>query len=196
MTEPRSPGDTLAGLVALGRNGAERALLEGALRRLDATHGLGRKIAAESEVGAIIEEFVTRLQRAYASLGAVRGQRILDIACGSNSSRSPVTGRRTAQFEPWMCRLLQELGAQPVGIDLGDLQGETFEYLRLDLGMPGALNDLPTASFDAVQDSRLFGSPEFQAAYGSRHVERVRQEIRRQERRLLRPGGIPIHSDT
>jgi hypothetical protein len=55
MEEPRSLGDMLAGLVALGRNGAERALLEGALRRLDATHGLGRKITAEFEVGAIIQ---------------------------------------------------------------------------------------------------------------------------------------------
>lgn len=153
-------------------------------------------IAAESEVGAVIAEFITRLQRVYASLGAVRGKRILDIACGSNSSRSPVTGRRTARFEPWTCRLLQELGAEPVGIDIGDLEGETFQYLRVDLGVPGALDGLPAASFDAVQDSRLFGSPEFQAAYGSGNLERVRQEIRRQERRLLRPNGILIHSDT
>jgi hypothetical protein len=147
-------------------------------------------------VGAIIAQFITRLQRAFGLLGDVRGKRILDIACGSNSSRSPVTGRRTTQFEPWMCRLLQELEAQPVGVDMGDLEGETFEHVRVDLGIQGALDHLPSASFDAVQDSRLFGSPEFQAAYGTRNVERVRQEIWRQEGRLLRPGGILIHSDT
>jgi len=196
MTQPRSSGDPPLPVVALGRNGAERALLEAALRSLDARHGLGRKIAAEPDVGAIIGEFITRLQRAYGVLDDVRGRRILDIACGSSSSRSPVTGRRTAQFEPWMCRLLQELGAQPVGVDIGDLEGETFEHLRLDLGIPGALDGLPEASFDAVHDSRLFGSPEFQAVYGSGNLERVRQEIRRQERRLLRPDGILIHSDT
>jgi hypothetical protein len=196
MAEPRSSDDTLAPLAALGRSGDERALLGRALECLDARHGLGRKIAAQPEVGAIIAQFITRLQRAFGLLGDVRGKRILDIACGSNSSRSPVTGRRTTQFEPWMCRLLQELGAQPVGVDMGDLEGETFEHLRVDLGIPGALDHLPSASFDAVQDSRLFGSPEFQAAYGTRNVERVRHEIWRQEGRLLRPGGILIHSDT
>ena len=193
---PEHSGRALAALASLGRTRDERALLRRVLGRLDVRHGLGRKIAAEPGVGGIVEEFIARLQRAYRLLGDVRGRRILDIACGSNLSRSPLTGRRTAQFEPWMCRLLEELGAQPVGVDVGDLEGETFEHLRLDVGLPGALDGLQTASFDAVQDSRLFGSPEFQAAYGPRYVERVRREIRRQENRLLRPGGVLIHTDT
>ena len=139
-------------------------------------------------------EFAGRLMDAFGSLPTIRGQSVLDIACGSNSSRSPVTGRRTAEFEPWMCRLLVELGARPVGIDIGDLADETFEHHRADLGVPGALDFLATGSFDAVHESRLFGSPEFREAYG-RATERVRREIHRQERRLLRPGGILIHSD-
>ena len=36
-----------------------------------------------------------------------------------------------------------------------------FEHYPVDLGVPGALDFLPDHSFDAVQDSRLFGSPEF-----------------------------------
>jgi membrane-associated phospholipid phosphatase len=181
--------------VTLGRTSEERELLERALAGLDVRHGLAGKIAGEPALTGIIEEFVTRLQEAFGSLSAVRSRRILDLACGSNSSRSPVTERRTSLFEPWMCRLLLELGAEPVGVDLGDLADESFEHLALDLGVPGALDVLPSASFDAVQDSRLFGSPEFRAAYGPIEAKRIRREIQRQERRLLRPGGILIHSD-
>jgi len=42
--------------------------------------------------------------------------------------------------------------------------------------------------------SRLFGSPEFRSVYGAAY-DRVRAEITRQEARLLKPGGILIHSD-
>ena len=139
-------------------------------------------------------EFVSRLIDAFGPLSTIRGQTVLDIACGSNSSRSPVTGRRTAEFEPWMCRLLVALGARPVGIDIGDLVDEAFMHHPVDLGSPGALDFLATGSFDAVHESRLFGSPEFRAAHG-RATERIRREIHRQERRLLKPGGILIHSD-
>lgn len=93
-----------------------------------------------------------------------------------------------------MCRLLLELGAKPVGIDIGDLDGEAFVHHRVDLGVPGALDFLATGSFDAIHESRLFGSPEFRAAHRSA-TERIRREIHQQERRLLRPGGILIHSD-
>ncbi len=152
------------------------------------------KIDAQPNLEAIVTEFVSRLIDAFGPLSAIHGRTVLDIACGSNSSRSPVSGGRTPEFEPWMCRLLLELGARPVGIDIGDLAGEAFEHHRVDLGVPGALDFLAAGSFDAIHESRLFGSPEFRAAYGS-GAERIRREIHRQERRLLRPGGVLIHSD-
>lgn len=139
-------------------------------------------------------EFVTRLVDAFGLLSAIRGQAVLDIACGSSSSRSPVTGLQTSEFEPWMCRLLLELGAHPVGLDIGDLADEAFEHHRVDLGVPGALDFLATESFDAIHESRLFGSPEFRSAHGPA-TRRIRREIHREERRLMRPGGILIHSD-
>jgi hypothetical protein len=169
-------------------------LLGGALRELERRHRLASKIAAEPHLETIVAEFTARLKTAFSSLSAIRGQVVLDIACGSNSSRSPDTGERTAMFEPWMCRLLLELGARPVGVDIGDLDGEAFEHHRVDLGVPGALDFLPSGTFDAVHESRLFGSPEFRAAH-RRATERVRREIHRQERRLLREDGILIHSD-
>ena len=164
--------------------------------RLDERYDLERKIAREPELEAILDEFVDRLQRAFGSLSNVRGKRILDIASGSNTSRSPRTGRRTALFEPWFARLLLELGAEPVAVDGGDLEGERFEHHLVDLGRPGALDFLPDATFDGVQDSRLFGSPEFRKAYPRRRDhERVKAEIARQERRLLKPDGVLIHTD-
>ena len=186
--------DALRRLTALGRTPSDRELLASALAELDARHDLAAKIGAEPHLASIMREFVTRLLDAFGSLSAVAGQTVLDIACGSNTSRSPVTGLRTAEFEPWMCRLLAALGAHPVGLDIGDLAGESFEHHHVDLGVPGALDFLPTASCDAIHESRLFGSPEFRAAHGPA-TERVRREIHRQERRLLRPGGILIHSD-
>ena len=149
---------------------------------------------AEPNLAAIMTEFVSRLMDAFGPLSAIRGQTVLDVACGSSSSRSPVTGRQTSEFEPWMCRLLLELGVHPVGLDIGDIADEAFEHHRVDLGVPGALDFLATGSFDAIHESRLFGSPEFRSAHGSA-TERIRREIHRQERRLLRPDGILIHSD-
>jgi hypothetical protein len=183
-------------LVSPARTRAERVLLARATLQLDERHELSGKVAREPELASILEEFIGRLQRAFGSLTRVRGKRILDIASGSNSSRSPTTGRRTALFEPWFARLLLELGADPVALDSGDLDGERFEHHRVDLGRPGALDFLPDASFDGVQDSRLFGSPEFRKAYPRRRDhERVRAEIASHERRVLKPDGVLIHSD-
>lgn len=183
-------------LVSLARTRAERALLARALEHVDERHEVGRKVAREPELASILEEFIGRLLRAYGSLTRVKGKRILDIASGSNSSRSPTTGKRTAMFEPWFARLLLELGAEPVALDGGDLDDERFEHHRVDLGKPGALDFLAAASFDGVQDSRLFGSPEFRKAYPrQRDHKRIKAEIARQERRVLKPDGVVIHSD-
>ena len=174
----------------------QRALRDRAIDQLNDRYELRRKIAREPELASILEEFIGRLERAFGSLEGIRGKRILDIASGSNSSRSPATGKRTALFEPWFARLVLELGGAPVALDAGDLDGERFEHHRIDLGRPGALDFLPAASFDGVQDSRLFGSPEFRRAYPrKRDHQRVKAEIARQERRVLKPTGVVIHSD-
>lgn len=187
-------GDALGRIFAIGRTPRDVELLGRVVGELDRRYELAAKIAAEPNLEAIVAEFVERLSDAFGALAAVRDRTVLDIACGSNSSRSPVTGRRTVEFEPWMCRLLLELEARPVGVDIGDLAGEAFEHHRVDLGVPGALDILASGSFDAIHESRLFGSPEFRAAYG-RRSDAIRREIHRQESRLLRPGGILIHSD-
>jgi hypothetical protein len=189
--------DTVADrLAAPARVPTERAALVRAVSSLDERDDLGLKVAREPELVEILEEFIGRLQRAFGSLEHVQGKRVLDIASGSSSSRSPATGKRTALFEPWFARLVLELGGEPVALDSGDLERERFEHHQVDLGRAGALDFLPAASFDGVQDSRLFGSPEFRKAYPRRRDhERVKAEIARQERRVLKPDGVLIHSD-
>jgi hypothetical protein len=76
------------------------------------------------------------------------------------------------------------------------LEGEIFEHYNIDLGKEGALNFLPGRSFDAVQDSRLFGSPEFYAMFPNQEDRlKVAKEIWKQEQRLLKANGVIIHSD-
>ncbi len=199
-------------LSTLGRGDAERALIANAITALDAKYDLSQKIAREPGVEEIIKQLMGRIAKAFGGFARVRGKRVLDIACGSNTSKAPTlvdvdspfgkqtisnsTEGYTAQFEPWFCRVLLELGAEPLGVDLGDLTGEAFEHHAVDLGQVGALDFLPAHSFDAVQDSRLFGSPEFTARFPEQADRlRVAREIVRQERRLLKVGGIVIHSD-
>jgi hypothetical protein len=153
-----------------------------------------------------------RLANSYVKLTHIQGKWILDIACGSCTSKAPPVFRidtpfgavkiggsgkgYTAQFEPWFCRILVELEADAVGIDLGDLDGEAFAHHRVDLGQMGALDFLPSQSFDGIQDSRLFGSPEFTAQVPNQADRlKVAQEIRRAEKRSLKTDGTMIHSD-
>jgi hypothetical protein len=206
-------GRFIASLSRLAKDQAERDVIAAMVPALDARYDLARKMAQEPGVAEILMQLVGRLERAFGNLAAVKGKRILDIACGSSSSKAPAsiyintpfgekhistvdTDSYTAQFEPWFCRALSQLGANPVGIDFGDLQDEVFEHYRVDLGQPGALDFLPDQSFDAVQDSRLFGSPEFTAQFPNPTDRlKVAAEIRRQEQRVLKAGGRVIHSD-
>ena len=197
----------------LANTSGERDLVASALKALDDKYGLSQKMAREPGLEEIIKQLAGRIYRAYGAFTRVNGLRILDIACGSSTSKAPsfifvntpfgeqrisipsIDGY-TAQFEPWFCRMLLELGADPVGIDLGNLDRETFEHYHADLGQPGALNFLADRSFDAVHDSRLFGSPEFTAMFPNQADRlKVATEIWRQEQRLLKATGIVIHSD-
>ncbi len=202
----------IANLSPLWKDQRDQILVADMIREFDARYSLGEKIAHERGVAEIVAQMLGRLADSYGRLSLLQGKRILDIACGSNSSRAPASlyvntpfgevtiGRPskgyTALFEPWFCRLLFEVRAIPVGVDFGDLEQEAFTHYRVDLGKEGALDFLPDHSFDAVQDSRLFGSPEFTAQFKSQadHV-RVAQEITRQERRVLKPNGLVLHSD-
>jgi hypothetical protein len=199
-------------LDRLWKDKEDYLLIANAIQALDARYNLIWKITKESGVEDIIQQMFGRLANSFERLSDIRDKKILDIACGSSTSKAPASlfidtpfGRKTversskgytAQFEPWFCRILFELGAKPVGIDFGDLESEVFEHYRVDLGKIGALDFLPDHSFDAVQDSRLFGSPEFTAQFPDQADRlKIAREIWQQEQRLLQANGIVIHSD-
>lgn len=190
----------------------DRMLIVKIIQALDTRYDLSRKITNEPEVQGIIEQMLSRLANSYASLSNLQNKRILDIACGSNTSKAPASfhfgkpflksssdrnsNEYTAMFEPWFCRILFELEATAVGVDFGDLEHELFIHYRVDLGKIGALDFLPDHSFDGIQDSRLFGSPEFTTQF-PHQADRlnIAREIVGQEQRLLKMDGIIIHSD-
>jgi hypothetical protein len=191
---------------------ADEGMLAMSVRSLEKSFELTEKIHREPETLEILVQLYDRVVAAYRRLSLIEGKRILDLACGSRTSKAPsgvarilprkgAIGRRreggySSLFEPWLCRILSSLGAQPVGIDLGDLEGESFQHYRLDLSLAGALDFLPPRSFDAVHDSRLFGSPEFTSARPRRsEVLEIARAIVHQEARVLREDGIVIHSD-
>jgi hypothetical protein len=205
--------DLKATLSSLAAHQEDQNLIAATLKTLDDQYSLSQKLTREAGLEAVIKQLAGRIYRAYGSFAMLKGRRILDIACGSSTSKAPKfviidtpfgegripvpsTDGYTAQFEPWFCRILLELGADPVGVDMGNLNEENFEHYHVDLGQPGALNFLPDHSFDAVHDSRLFGSPEFTTQFLKR-VDRLRiaAEIWRQEQRLLKVEGIVVHSD-
>lgn len=202
----------IAKLSRLWKDEPDHILVSKTIQALNTRYDLSKKIANERGVEEIIKQMFGRLANSFGRLSNIQNKKILDIACGSNTSKAPASlyidtpfgevsfGRAskgyTAQFEPWFCRILFELGATPVGVDLGDLDSEVFTHHRVDLGKIGALDFLPDHSFDAVQDSRLFGSPEFTAQFPNQADRlKVAQEIKRQEKRLLKTNGIVIHSD-
>ncbi len=202
-----------AELSRLARNEADQIRISHLVQVLDDQYNLLGKIKNEPGIRQIIQQFMDRLVAAYGDLSLIREKRILDIACGSRTSKAPTAiyvntpfgeGKikipapkgYTALFEPWFCRTLLGLEGHPVGVDKGNLDGEGFEHYQADLGREGALDFLPIHSFDALQDSRLFGSPEFTTQFPERSDRlKVAEEIIKQERRLLKTGGIVIHSD-
>ena len=118
------------------------------MKALDEQYRLTEKMAKEPGIKDVMQQFIGRIEHAFGSLAHVKGRRILDIACGSNTSKAPEfifvntpfgertvkisdTSEYTAQFEPWFCRILLELGADPVGVDIGDLDGEAKDGIMI-----------------------------------------------------------------
>ena len=110
-------GQLISKLNHLWKEERDHALIANTIQALDTRHNLIRKITKEPGVEEIIQQMFGRLANSFAKLADVRDTRILDIACGSNSSKAPPSisidtpfggktiGRSnkgyTAQFEPW-----------------------------------------------------------------------------------------------
>lgn len=99
------------------------------------------------------------------------------------------TGEYNRTFEPWFDRVLVELGADPVGVDTGNLDGENFEHHNIDLTENGALDLFPDKSFDAIHSSLFFNSPQLQNNIGREEITSLRSELLNQAKRLVKDNG-------
>lgn len=125
----------------------------------------------------------------YAVNGNIAGKRILDLGCGSTGDTKEAE-EFGYMFQPWLCRTLLELGAQPIGVDIGELEGERFEAYRKDLLLPKSLDFLLENSIDIVHSRALLTSPELcEPAEG--YLIRV---LEPQVMRVIKPNGAFVYS--
>src|SRR6185437_6320831 len=83
--------------------------------------------------------------------GDVRGKAILNLGCGSRSGTEEARSFNDgARFFPWLSRILHQLKARSIGIDIGDLNDEVFEGRTIDLLQDDSLAEIPDESIDLV----------------------------------------------
>ena len=140
----------------------------------------------------------------FAANGNIEGKRILDLGCGSiGGTEDSLAEQYGSLFQPWLCRTLVELGAYPIGVDIGSLENERFETYRTNLLVPNALAKIPDNSIDVVHSRALFTSPELDEQFhkfpppwlsmGERE-NYFMQLLRPQVERVLRPDGVFVYS--
>lgn len=121
-------------LNRLWKDKQDHVLVAKTIQALNTRYDLSMKTSKEPGVEEIIKQMFGGLENSFERLSDIQNKKVLDIACGSNTSRAPASlfidtpfGRKTigrsskgytAQFEPWFCRILFELGANPMGVDL------------------------------------------------------------------------------
>lgn len=142
-----------------------------------------------------LQGILKSLENIFGSLDNLRGKRILDIGCGSIESRlnSEELNRSMPRLlEPWLCRVLFDLGSDPVGIDINNLDNELFEHYQIDVGKPDSLDFLEPQSFDAVNMKWLSGSPEMQERYTTLYGHEILVRVEEKLKELLKPDGLII----
>ncbi|MEK9157802.1 MAG: hypothetical protein AAB638_01300 [Patescibacteria group bacterium] len=173
----------------------------------------GEKIRLSERVH--IESWIVEVLSVFGGADAIKGKRILDLGCGHvptpeqmaliETNKSDPTGQSHSEikrqgvydsvigtqreFEPWFPRAIKELGADVVGVDIGNLEGEEFEHYQANFHNIGALNFLAAKSFDGIHTDLLTTSPQFST------TETLRAELRSQIERVLKDGGKKFGRD-
>lgn len=130
----------------------------------------------------------------YPLEGQITGKTILDLGCGNNEFLDTDPSIPTRQFEPWLCRALKIIGANPIGVDYGTLENETFTHYTVNLAEPNCLAMIPDHSVDLANASFFFNSPILNFLLNL-NQDRVRQNILPQLERILKPDATFIYSE-
>lgn len=150
-----------------------------------------------------------------AANGEIKEKTILDLGCGSTSydkrrgptnkamregslKDNPLSGLYRSPFEPWLPRILHELGMHVIGIDYGSLEEEEFEhYSHVDLLKDDALQIISDRSIDYVHVAMLWNSPLMENMLWERERvrtvfagETLRERLLPQIERVLKPEGL------
>ncbi len=96
----------------------------------------------------------------FATEGNLKDKVILDLGCGCKNAPDIVWNGIKNRYEPWLCRVLHELGAHSIGIDSRNLEGEVFEHHKVYLSKPDSLSFLKSKSVDVANAHYLFSSTE------------------------------------
>jgi hypothetical protein len=176
--------------------GAPPQLLDGELTRAMIASHRREFLNSDTDfqrLASPIMKCLKALTVAFGSLEAVRGARIVDVACGSRLC----DGNREGRFDPWMSRVLHHLGARPLGVDIALQWNEPFESRVVDLTMPGALDFLEAQSIDGYYVHGFPNSATLTAIdrQGSTW-ESVRSSIEGSLTRALRPTGTIVRGFT
>ncbi len=120
-----------------------------------------------------------------------------DIACGSKKNQEGLFEKRV--HEPWLARLLKELGLDRViGIDVLQNKSESFENHLANIFDQHSLDFLPPKIFDFVFCNNLVSLREHDYGATAPEIEKLSdEEIKKLEsnvwyiaKRLVKPGGL------
>jgi len=95
----------------------------------------------------------------YCCGGNLAGKTVLDLGCGSRNNPDEGVFLAPRIFEPWLCRTLLLLGANPIGIDVRDNSHERFESHRADVSSD-SLGFLPRG-IGVINAYNFFNAPSF-----------------------------------
>ncbi len=128
--------------------------------------------------------------------------RVLDLGCGRVKGDCYYTGKTGCrQYEPWLARMLCELGVPVIGIDTKDLETEGFENYTCNL-LDDDLAFLPDSSIDITNASYLFNSPTLKGCISPSEEQRRQQvgtelkaKLMPQLQRVVKPEGFFIYDE-
>ena len=120
--------------------------------------------------------------------GDVSKKKILDLGCGSYAGTYESIEFNPRYYEPWLCRTLLELGAHPIGIDIGDLDEEIFEHETLNMLSLNSLGLFMDNSIDVAHADLLYDSPTLERMNGCD----LRELLIPQLERIVKPDGYFI----
>ncbi|MFH0927146.1 MAG: hypothetical protein V1822_01055 [Candidatus Micrarchaeota archaeon] len=137
----------------------------------------------------------------YKNYSPLKGKFMLDLGAGSTEGK----------YQPLACNALYEAGAVVVGVDIGTMENTPYlAFGGADLSKPGALNALPSGSFDVINMRLLLGvedpvslapalrqmANEAMARGEADPIPIMKKEMFSQAERLLKEGGYFIADES